>query len=147
MHDIGKFTERAKNENVDDRYNKVKMGHPKYSAQLLKVLSEKNNFFNQKNKKIIEAVLYHHEPKNMVQKIVQLADWLSSTEGEENNETKEVYYEIPLKSIFPKIFSKEDQSYYYDLSPLNLENLDELIPQKDVTVNSHVLTLPLFAGH
>ena len=45
LHDIGKFTERSKSYTVDEKFKHVKVGHPKYSAQLLETLSKISPFF------------------------------------------------------------------------------------------------------
>ncbi|HHV72889.1 MAG TPA: HD domain-containing protein, partial [Clostridia bacterium] len=90
LHDIGKFVERSKSYPVEEKYKHIGVGHPKYSAQLLDVLRQKNKFFRTLSDEIIDLVLYHHDPRNDWEKIIQLADWLSSKEREEGD-TKERY--------------------------------------------------------
>ena len=68
LHDIGKFIERSKSYSVNDKFKHIKVGHPKYSAQLIDVLMQENPFFRQFSDKLIDLVLYHHEPRDDWQK-------------------------------------------------------------------------------
>lgn len=130
LHDIGKFIERSKSFIVNDRFKHIKVGHPKYSAQLLFVMQSKSKFFKKYGSEIIDLVLYHHEPRNDYEKIIQLADWLSSSEREEG-ETKEKYYTVPMMSIFSRLFD-EDINMGYKLAPLSTS---EGFPEKNPTVS------------
>ncbi|MEW6625091.1 MAG: HD domain-containing protein [Bacillota bacterium] len=102
LHDIGKFIERSKSYPVNDKFKLIRVGHPKYSAQLLEVLIQKSPFFQRLPKELIELVLYHHEPRNDWEKIIQLADWLSSAEREKGD-THEKYFAVPLTPIFSSV--------------------------------------------
>jgi CRISPR-associated protein Csm1 len=119
LHDIGKFTERSKSYTVDEKFKHVKVGHPKYSAQLLETLSKISPFFKKHGQELIDLALYHHEPRNDLERIIQLADWLSSSEREEG-ETKEKYFTVPLTPIFARLFDGIDKRYGYALAPLSV---------------------------
>lgn len=119
LHDIGKFTERSKSYPVDEKFKHVKVGHPKYSAQLLETLQKIRPLFRSYGQELIDLVLYHHEPRNDLERIIQLADWLSSSEREEG-ETKEKYFTVPLTPIFARLFDGIDKKYGYRLAPLSI---------------------------
>lgn len=136
LHDIGKFLERTKDAEVDEEFEKVDKGHPKYSAQLLAVLRQRE-FFSQYSEDIVKAALYHHEPRNEYEKIIQLADWLSSSEREEDEEKTGKYYRTPLESIFTNIFSQESNKSKQEAYQLNKLNLERIFPQENATVNEY----------
>jgi len=119
LHDIGKFIERSKSYKVNDKFNHISVGHPTYSAQLLELLNQKSSFFQSYSKELVELVLYHHEPRNDMERIIQLADWLSSSEREEGD-TQEKYYTTPLKPIFSRLFNREDEVFGYNFTPLSI---------------------------
>lgn len=132
LHDIGKFTERSKSYPVDEMFKKITVGHPKYSAQLLDTLFKANPYFNNYGKKLIELVLYHHEPRNDYEKIIQLADWLSSSEREKG-ETKEKYFTVPLTPIFSRLFDGQYKKFGYSLAPLSIS---EGFPKENISLTS-----------
>ena len=132
LHDIGKFTERSKSYPVDEKFKHINVGHPKYSAQLLETLKKENLFFQNYPDELIDFVLYHHEPRNDWEKIIQLADWLSSSEREEG-ETKEKYYNVPLTSIFSRLFDNQHKKFGYKLKPLSIS---ECFPVEDPAVST-----------
>jgi len=119
LHDIGKFIERSKKYSYDQKFSHVVVGHAKHSAQLLEVLMKKNSFLCNFDHDIVELVLYHHQPRNEWEKLIQLADWLSSSEREEGD-TKEIYYTVPLRPIFSRLFEGLEANYGYELAPLTI---------------------------
>lgn len=133
LHDIGKFIERSKSYEVDEKFRHIRVGHPKYSAQFLEVLKKRNPYFQHFTDDLINLVLYHHEPRNDWETIVQLADWLSSSEREEGD-TKERYYTVPLKPIFSRLFNKEETKYGYKLEPLSIS---AGFPSKEVVLTTN----------
>ena len=46
LHDIGKFIERSKSYEVDEKFRHIRVGHPKYSAQFLEVLKREIHIFS-----------------------------------------------------------------------------------------------------
>ncbi len=136
LHDIGKFIERSKSYSVNDKFKHIKVGHPKYSAQLIDVLMQENPFFRQFSDKLIDLVLYHHEPRDDWQKIIQLADWLSSSEREEGN-ISEKYYNVPLLPVFSRLFDRDEQSFGYELAPLSIS---QGFPQNNPTITTSKYT-------
>jgi len=136
LHDIGKFIERSKNYRIYDKYNHISVGHPKYSALLLNLVNDKIPFFQRYSKELIDLVLYHHEPRNDMEKIIQLADWLSSSEREEGD-TQEKYYTIPLKPIFSRLFDREDEIFGYNLSPLSISECFPVVKPNIISIESY----------
>ncbi|MCG1013083.1 type III-A CRISPR-associated protein Cas10/Csm1 [Tepidanaerobacter sp. GT38] len=132
LHDIGKFTERSKSYPVDEKFKRVNTGHPKYSAQLLETLSKRNPLFKSCSDELVELVLYHHEPRNDFEKIIQLADWLSSSEREKG-ETKEKYFTVPLTPIFSRLFDGLDKKFGYSLVPLSIS---EGFPKENISLST-----------
>ncbi|MBA1336542.1 MAG: CRISPR-associated protein, Csm1 family [Firmicutes bacterium] len=133
LHDIGKFIERAKSLKVDDNLKKVEKGHPAYSAQLLSTLRKEHPLFEKYSDKVTDAVLYHHQPTNDWQRIIQLADWLSSSEREKDETNSDKYNRTPLQSIFSLLFSQNTNNVYsYELKPLALNNI---FPRSHTVVN------------
>jgi CRISPR-associated protein Csm1 len=133
LHDIGKFTERSKSYPAGDKFQVINKGHPKYSAQLLDILMKKNSFFKQFSEDLIELVLYHHQPRNHKEKIIQLADWLSSSERE-SGDTKEIYFSVPLSPVFTRLFGKENEELGYNLQELSFT---AMFPQENPHINTH----------
>lgn len=135
MHDIGKFIEQSKSYKLTKNYTDIRKGHPKYTAQLLEDMRYKCPFLQRLSDasydELFELVLYHHEPRSDVGKIIQLADWLSSKERE-RGDTQEKYYTVPLTSIFSRLFDGQDNNYRYDLAPLSIS---EGFPKKNPAVN------------
>jgi len=132
LHDIGKFIERCKSYTVDEKFKNVRVGHPKYSAQLMETLIKTIPFFKNHNQGLIDLVLYHHEPRNDLERIIQLADWLSSLEREEG-ETKEKYFAIPLTPIFSRLFDGQDTRFGYSLAPLSIS---EGFPKENLSLTT-----------
>lgn len=132
IHDIGKFIERSKSYKINEKFKHIRVGHPKYSAQLLEVLSQKSPFFQRFSDKLIDLVLYHHEPRNDWERIIQLADWLSSSEREEGD-TQEKYFTVPLTPIFSRLFNGQDKKFGYNLAPLSVS---EGFPEEKPTVTT-----------
>mgnify|MGYP000845579407 CR=1 FL=1 len=133
MHDIGKFTERSKAYPVDEEFKHISTGHPKYSAQLIKALKKENLFFQKLTDDLIDLVLYHHEPRNDWEKIIQLADWLSSTEREKGD-TPDKYFTVPLRPIFTRLFEGQGDGYGYNLEPLSIS---VGFPVTNPNINTH----------
>lgn len=119
FHDIGKFVERSKKYSYNPKFKHIKVGHAKHSAQLVELLIKESKFFGKFADQLVDLVLYHHEPRNDLERIIQLADWLSSAEREEGD-TKEIYYTVPLKPIFARLFNELDANYGYELAPLSI---------------------------
>jgi len=130
LHDIGKFIERSKSYPVDEKFKQVKVGHSKYSAQLMEIINKTCPFFKNYSQELIDLVLYHHEPINDLERIIQLADWLSSSEREEG-ETKEKYFTVPLTPIFSRLFDGLDKRFGYSLAPLSIS---EGFPKEDLSL-------------
>lgn len=145
LHDIGKPIERCENFTLSEdlKESDTKYPHPKYSAQLLKVLkTEKDKYkipYFQKilTDDVINLVLFHHNPQNIYQKIIQLADWLSSAERIKDETDK-----VPLLSIFNQISisnplkaGREKEDYQYQLFPLDF---DKIFPEKQGDVDKNL---------
>jgi len=141
LHDIGKFAQRAGKKlfpeyrNLDSLACPVYKGrhshyHVLYGGQFVRNLLRVQEIENR--------VLYHHRPSNYEDKLIQLADWLSSGERKDKEleeEISEVKNE-PLISIFSQIVLKENgkekkvDSHY--CPAVKIENkIGDLFPQKE----------------
>jgi len=132
LHDIGKFSQRAK-EAPDQGYRKLSKedhgfsgAHAKWSASFIRE-------FNL-GSVIEDLVLYHHNPSHSryqeFSKIVQRADHHSSMERTKSKK-RDVKKE-PLISVFSKVSITEDNNpheYYLPLHELNVDSLDIIKPQ------------------
>lgn len=134
FHDIGKLLERSKSlELSKDIAASNSYAHAKYSAQLVRAVQNPGEGAKSKydlsstylgkvcSQEVEEAVLFHHRPRNVEEKIIQLADWLQSSEREEKEE-REHYLEVALS--FP--FHWVDPSLnplFYSVAPLSLDNI------------------------
>jgi len=143
FHDIGKPLERCKYFVLSKEFKDVdtKYTHPKYSAQLLKSLITDNKeyktpYYFRKNitDKVMSLSLFHHNPQDVYQRILQLADWLSSSEREEDEIVREKYYRIPLISIFSQISisNSPKKDYPHPLFPLDFDNI---FPEEIISVD------------
>ncbi len=128
LHDLGKVLERTKkysSRDLPEKFNKVEYAHPKFSAHFLEVLTKEksklSNFLKENlTEEVIDLTLYHHEPKDEYGDIIQIADWLASSEREESREQTGYYLNIPLKAPFKRI-DEEAKELNYPL--YTLENI------------------------
>lgn len=132
LHDIGKFVERSKSYDVSSKFKDIKFGHPKHSAQLLDVLRQRSSFFKRFSEDLINLVLYHHTPRNDWEKILQLADWLSSVEREKDD-NEGIYYTVPLMPVFARLYEVHREALGYELAPLSLS---QGFPKNNVILDS-----------
>jgi CRISPR-associated protein Csm1 len=140
FHDIGKVLERTKKfekQELPQEFQKISYGHPRYSAFLIRVIRENSdkNFpkFLVENltEEVEDIVLNHHNPTNEYGLIVQIADWLSSSEREEKEEQKVQYTNIPLSAPFKRIDENADELFY------PLTTLENIFPQKEVKIDPY----------
>jgi CRISPR-associated protein Csm1 len=137
LHDIGKFAQRAEWELNEKDKNDIELFCPKnkngfpthqhivYSSKFVKEILGEGEIEN--------IVLRHHQPSTYYDKIIQLADWLSS--GERRNKIVSEGLEFkkePLISIFSQI-EIENQKIEKHFSPLlSLKNsLIEFFPKNN----------------
>lgn len=139
LHDIGKFIERAKDNNIQNEaltYFQQKLvsknyAHKRYSAWLVDKYKDKKDFL--KDEVIKTLILWHHKgdnqscgdyesinKKGVLLKILRIADDLASSERRENPELVPVdYYLARLHSPFQDIQladnnqNKELNSHFY----------------------------------
>ena len=145
LHDIGKIWQRTKYSKSDYRHPKnldlstdnigFNGAHAKWSAE----------FFDKYLKldaDIRDAALFHHKPENApteaskkIALLVQIADWLSSSERKEK-EIEDITDPVnePLISIFSNITKikkngewKDQKPYYYPIKNLNFKIGDEAV--------------------
>jgi CRISPR-associated protein Csm1 len=130
LHDVGKALERCRYFDLPENLHKEKVDHEhaKYSAFLIQTLrSVQNSFLNPRlenlfNEEVEKLVLFHHNPRTPEELILQIADWISAAEREEDEENLKMYYQDPLLSIFSQN-SKNSKPLYYSLKPLDYETL------------------------
>ena len=123
VHDIGKLIERSKKYNLEEKVSDIRYAHAKYSHFFLNVLSNNIEWLKQYAQDIIDIAGYHHQPRNIQEKIVQLADWLASSEREKDEKNITLYNKVPLRSIFPEIFGNDRTPKFYELKPFNFNNI------------------------
>lgn len=146
LHDIGKFIERAKNNDWKEKASKYLLtketssnyAHRRYSAAFINSFVDIKDFLNSS---IEDLVLHHHndvknEVKNYLsindrgvrQKIIRIADDLASSERKENKELEPVeYYKAKIHTPFQDIVIKDnnrikkiDNNYYLETTELSL---------------------------
>lgn len=128
FHDIGKVLERTKeykSKELPEKFQSSRYAHPKFSALFLHTLTkEKENITdflkNNIDDEVIDLVLNHHDPQNEYELILQISDWIASSEREKDETQKGSYIDVPLRSIFSKVDS-DAKDLYYPLS--TLENI------------------------
>ncbi len=143
LHDIGKFIERTKKYtefSFTPSEREIRYSHPRYGAKWFEVVSKSIPLFkdmpSKELKEIKEIILTHHQPRDIYGKIVQLADWLSSSEREEEEEKSDISYnKQALRSIFSSI-NDYDANLYYNAKPLDFESM---FPKEIKTVDLNKL--------
>ncbi|MCX7941984.1 MAG: type III-A CRISPR-associated protein Cas10/Csm1 [Dictyoglomaceae bacterium] len=145
FHDLGKVLERTKeykSKELPYEFQKVNYAHPKFSAFFLKTLiksSENLSPFLRENitEEVVDLVLTHHTPENEYGFILQISDWLASSEREEDEFQRNHYTNVALSSIFKKIDNNAEELVYpldtlQNTFPLKRENIkiDENCYQK-----------------
>lgn len=142
LHDIGKVGQRARKKEelskaTTDREGDICPGD-KYSTHLHVLWTDEffSRYFTDEFKdKVIGEVAFdfnpqnlasfHHKPASSLQKLIQVADHISSGEREETERgDKDDYVKRRLASIFNKVAlrgePKIDEPYFYNLTQLNL---------------------------
>ncbi|SDD13286.1 type III-A CRISPR-associated protein Cas10/Csm1 [Halanaerobium congolense] len=122
MNDIGKLL-NSKNDNYD-YVNKLKsilknnQFFQKFNNSLLKEIFTVNS--SQQN--MVESVFFDKGEKSLSQKIIDAADFLSTSNKEDLKDKDS----LQLRSIFTEIFKKEnniDEDYFYPTKKLDLNNI------------------------
>jgi CRISPR-associated protein Csm1 len=133
LHDFGKVLERTKEYKTKELPHDLKVtdtyAHPKYSAFFIRVLRENrenlSDFLRENlTEEVEELVLTHHNPVNEYGLIIQIADWLASSEREESKEERDYYISIPLYAPFKRVDENAEELSY------PLSNLNRIVPQK-----------------
>lgn len=125
LHDIGKLIERSKvyeNKEVKKLFSDIKYSHARYTAFFLKTYSEKADWLGEQKSELIQLAGYHHNPKNEYGKIIQLADWLASSERIEDIENTSIYNTVQLRSILGSL-NKQSIIKYYRLKELSFPSI------------------------
>ncbi len=138
LHDIGKPIERTKYFKLNEKWKSAdtRYSHPKHSGFTLEFLKVqlKESIINDN---IINLSAFHHKPRKIEEKIIQLADWLSSSERVEEQgiyQKGKLYYHYLLQSILPKLYENKGK-YVYNLSKLSLANL---FPKEELEIDSEI---------
>ena len=125
LHDIGKLIERSKvyeNKKVNELYQDIRYSHARYTAFFLKSYLSKDDWIKENKDEILKISSYHHNPKSAEGRIIQLADWLASSERVEDVENTSQYNTVQLRSIFGTL-NEESIMKYYRLQELSFTNL------------------------
>ncbi len=143
LHDIGKFYQRTgKKQDYSERVmqsccpfnkeiNDFTHKHGLWSGQFAKEIFGEGEVEN--------LCLFHHKPRDLGDKIIQLADWLSSGERFEEANVKEgKSYEIPLMSIFSQLYkpAPAEESKYFPLTSIE-EFGEQFFPQKSFNLTKN----------
>ncbi len=130
LHDIGKFIERTK-KYKDFDFNefgtKGRYSHSRYGARWFGTIAQTVPLFKQMGyqgiSNIQNLILTHHQPENLYGKVIQLADWLSSSERREEEEKSDLlYYRQGLRSIF-SVIKDSGSEFYYGAEPLSFDSI------------------------
>ena len=140
LHDVGKALERCRYFDLPENLHKEKISHAhaKYLAFLIRILrNPQNSYLNPRLKDLFteeveKLVLFHHNPHTPEELILQIADWISAAEREEDEENIQMYYKVPLLSIFSQN-GENSKPLYYSLKPLDY---DTLMPTTKDTVET-----------
>ncbi|MCC7163664.1 MAG: type III-A CRISPR-associated protein Cas10/Csm1 [Anaerolineae bacterium] len=131
LHDVGKFSQRAglgKSETWDkDARAQIKYVHALYSYDFMR------KAVPEKWRTELSAIAYHHEPRNLQERWVQIADWLSSAERVEGKDEDVDTSDPILQTVFSRVESegkKADKPSYWHLARLDVGNRKELFPSE-----------------
>jgi len=146
LHDIGKALERCRYFDLPENLQKEKVNraHAKYSAFLIQTIRRAQEpFLNPQLKylfteEVEKLVLFHHNPRTPEELILQIADWISAAEREEDEENIQIYNKVPLLSIFSQN-GNNSNPIYYPLKPLDYETLMPITKDTIETVNYKLL--------
>ncbi len=127
LHDIGKFRQRA-----TDRYKP----HQEHSYEF--VNEDFAEFFASCGDTFKNAIRHHHRKPDQLQHLIEkqviLADRLSATEREDEEREAEDFVGSPLVSILSRL-KGANKEFRYQLTALNLENRDTIIPSETAEVS------------
>ncbi|MCX7795233.1 MAG: HD domain-containing protein, partial [bacterium] len=132
LHDFGKALERTKEYKTRELPRDIvefdTYAHSKHSAFFVRTLrkTEKLSEFLKEyfTEDVEELVLTHHKPMNEYGLIIQISDWLASSEREESETEKERYTEVKLSTPFRWVDEKAEELYY------PLSDLRNIVPKK-----------------
>lgn len=138
LHDIGKFWERGSPSSTELYTNvigaKPKYGHALWSANFIELLAENGWDYDERLK---DAVLFHHdEPQTLLQYLIILGDWLSSSERLEDEALEPRHRASQnLLSIFYNLLGGGAQGgKYVLLKPLTLSKA--ILPSMEEGANT-----------
>lgn len=144
FHDIGKFYQRTniKNDSFKD-YEKFKYQHAQISHFVIdnQLREGLRKVFSEDEIQYIIKGTYHHKPNDEIEKILQKADWASSSEREEEkieyssenlseNQTQDYKNFIQKNQRLISVFSniklnqnekQQKNKWFYKLSPLKID--------------------------
>ena len=122
LHDIGKFTQRA-GVGLDETWDKDAVRDYGYQHALASYGFVKQ-FVPEAWREMSSGVAYHHKPKNQQDHWIQLADWLSSSERETEEDNR-----IPrMQSVFSNL-NGYDHPRYIPLKRLNPLDQSSIFPE------------------
>lgn len=136
LHDVGKFSQRAgigKSETWDKEARaQIKYAHALYSFDFL------HEFVPEKWRADLSGVAYHHHPRNLSERWIQIADWLSSAERisgdvEDSDANKPI-----LQSVFSRVGlngKRTEKASFWQLERLDVNNQAQLFPSETPNEN------------
>lgn len=116
FHDIGEFYKM-----VHDEGNEM-ISHEEASYKIISQI----DFLKPHLGNMKDLIINHHNPKNIYEKIIQIADELSCKEEKYDEDIIGRREPKPMEPIFARILvntNKEGQKFYYAINPLSLDNI------------------------
>lgn len=129
LHDVGKFSQRAgigKSETWNkDARAEIRYDHALYSYDFL------HEFVPEKWRSELSGIAYHHQPRNLRERWIQIADWLSSAERIKGEDEDADSSAPILQTIFSRIQlddKKSENPSYWHLARLDVGDHSRLFP-------------------
>lgn len=130
LHDVGKFSQRAGiavSENDKEAYAQIKYAHVLGSYDFFK------DFVPKDWHQSLSGVAYHHQPRTLTERWIQVADWLSSAERVRGDD-EDVETAVPiLQTTFSRVAingKKAAMPSYWPLTRLDVSDRERLFPRR-----------------
>lgn len=138
LHDLGKFSQRA-GVALSETWDQTARGDIKYPHALASY-----DFMRQYVPEVwrenLSSAAYHHQPRTLEQRWVQIADWLSAAERNSGESEEQAENKPVLQTIFSRITLAGDgkraaQPAYWQLTRLDVSNHATLFPSATIAEN------------
>jgi len=130
LHDVGKFSQRAGvgRSEIWDKETRKQLGyeHALHSNDFLR------DFVPKEWREGLSGVVYHHQPRTLPERWIQIADWLSSAERVKGEDEDTEVSTPVLQTTFSRVTldgAKADRVTYWPLTRLDVSDHHRLFPQ------------------